>query len=325
MPKSFVALAQLAIDAGQSDRGCYGVSVTGASPSSAKTVSELLLQPRSTNGGLMGVTAPDAVNVALAHRFLGKNSRTAFRCVAFLVALGALHHLSPSLLAQEVGGPMGPLRVSPINSRYFTDGTGKPVYLTGAHTWANLQEIGFTDLPPAFDYNAHLEFLKRHHHNFIRLWRWELTKWTEARDNHTRYSTPHPWERTGPGNALDGKPKFDLNRLNSAYFDRLRSRVFAAREQGIYVSIMLFEGWGLSFASWDGHPFNVLNNIQGINGDPVGNGKGTETHTLAVPGITRIQEAYVRRVMTRSMIWIMCSSKSQMRATSHTRRTGSIT
>src|SRR5262245_33421075 len=146
----------------------------------------------------------------------------------------------------------GPLRVHPKNPRYFTDGSGKAVYLTAAHTWANLQDIGFTDPPPAFDFKAHLDFLQRHHHNFIRLWRWELPRWTEGRDKQVRYCAPHPWKRTGPGIALDGKPQFDLNQLDPAYFDRLRSRVVAARERGIYVSVTLFEGWGLSLASWDG-------------------------------------------------------------------------
>jgi hypothetical protein len=191
----------------------------------------------------------------------------------------------------------GPLRAHPENPRYFTDGSGKAIYLTAAHTWTNLQDMGDTDPPPAFDYIAHLDSLQKHHHNFIRLWRWELSRWTERKDERVRYCAPHPWKRTGPGTARDGKPRFDLHTLDPAYFDRLRSRVIAAGERGIYVSIMLFEGWGLSFASWEGHPFNVHNNAQGMNGDPDDDGKGTETHTLALPAITRIQEAYVRQVI----------------------------
>src|SRR5262249_44043332 len=74
-------------------------------------------------------------------------------------------------------------------------------------------------------------------------------------------------------------------------------RAEAAARHKIYVSIMLFEGWGLSFASWDGHPFNIHNNVQRLNGDPDGNGKGTETQALAVPQVTRIQEIYVRKVI----------------------------
>ena len=34
----------------------------------------------------------------------------------------------------------GPLRVHAQNPRYFADGNGKAVYLTGSHTWANRQE-----------------------------------------------------------------------------------------------------------------------------------------------------------------------------------------
>jgi hypothetical protein len=33
------------------------------------------------------------------------------------------------------------LKKNPANPRYFTDDTGKGIYLTGSHTWTNLQEI----------------------------------------------------------------------------------------------------------------------------------------------------------------------------------------
>jgi hypothetical protein len=217
---------------------------------------------------------------------------------AAIAVAPALALVVPARTAAQTGGhSLGPLRVHPTNPRYFADGSGKVVYLTGAHTWANLQDIGFSDPPPAFNFEAHLDFLTKHHHNFIRLWRWELPRWTEGRDNRLRFCAPHPWKRTGPGMAFDGKPKFDLSQFDPAYFDRLRSRTVAARNREIYVSVMLFEGWGLTFASWDGHPFNVHNNVQGINGDSDSDGKGKETQTLAIPAVTRLQEAYVRRVI----------------------------
>ena len=108
---------------------------------------------------------------------------------------------------------------------------------------------------------------------------------------------PLAWMRTGPGTALDGKPKFDLTQLDPAYFDRLRKRVTAARDRGIYVAIMLFGGHYECHGGWRGNPFNAHNNINGINGDPSGDGVGLEAHTLAVPAITRLQEAYVRKVI----------------------------
>ena len=53
---------------------------------------------------------------------------------------------------------------------------------------------------------------------------------------------PQPWQRTGPGNASDGKPKFDLTKFNQAYFDRLRDRVRQLHAAGIYAGVYLFSG-----------------------------------------------------------------------------------
>ena len=70
----------------------------------------------------------------------------------------------------------GPLRVCEANRRYFADGSGKPLLLVGSHVWNNLQDMGETDPPEPFDWAAYLDFLERHNHNFVRLWRWELTR-----------------------------------------------------------------------------------------------------------------------------------------------------
>jgi hypothetical protein len=195
------------------------------------------------------------------------------------------------------------LRVHPTNPRYFTDDGQRAVYLTGSHTWDNLQDMGDTDPPPAFDFIAYLDFLARHDHNFIRLWRWELLGWdTKANNEKTAkrlVAAPHPWARTGPGQALDGKPRFDLERFNDAYFQRLQARVRAARDRGIYVSVMLFEGWGLQHVAdaWKAHPFHPENNVNGLDGDADHDGRGLEVHTLQLPRVTRLQEAYVRQVI----------------------------
>lgn len=198
---------------------------------------------------------------------------------------------------------LGPLRAHPANPRYFTDGTGRAVYLTGSHTWNNLQDMGPAQPIAPFDFGAYLDFLEQRHHNFIRLWRWELTVWnTEAnreKEAKVHLAAPHPWMRTGPGKALDGQPQFDLQAFNPAYFDRLRGRVAAAGQRGIYVSIMLFEGWGLQFVQdgWKAHPFHPANNVNGVGANLGPDGKGLGIFTLAFPAITRLQEAYVRKVI----------------------------
>lgn len=214
------------------------------------------------------------------------------------IAVIGIFSLFFSLFGNLSYASMGPLKVHPTNPRYFADGEGNAVYLTGSHVWYNLQDRGNNYPPPAFDYNGYLNFLKDHNHNFIRLWTWELTS-ASHKAIYGKHWHPKPWPRTGTGTALDGLPKFDLRKFNQAYFDRLRERVIAARDRGIYVSIMLFEGWGLQFDSnrWSHHPFNVSNNINGINGNPNGDPTGTEIHQLKIPAVTAIQEAYVRKVI----------------------------
>jgi hypothetical protein len=200
-------------------------------------------------------------------------------------------------------GTNGTLRVSEINPRYFTDNSGRAVYLTGSHTWNNLVDMGPGRLPEEFDFESYVDWMKAYNHNFMRLWTWELVNWDTQANNeeeakvHT--ASPQPWMRTGPGNALDGKPKFDLTKMNPEYFDRLKQRVKLAADNGIYVSVMLFEGWGLQFSpnAFENHPFHPQNNVNDINGDLNGDGIGLEIHELADEMIAAVQKDYVAHVI----------------------------
>jgi hypothetical protein len=215
-------------------------------------------------------------------------------------------------LTLAVSGPLlsaqthGPLRVHPENPRYFADRSGKAILLTGSHTWPNLVDMGPSDPPPAFDFDAYLQWLQEHGHNFTRGWTWEPTKWDNTQMKNPEWRNgahtvaPHPWPRTGPGLALDGKPKIDLEKHNPAYLDRIRVRLAKALDAGVYVSVMLFEGYGVQFQAdaWPNHPMNPANNINGVNGDNNGDGKGIEIHQLAKKHVTEIQEAYLRWLVT---------------------------
>lgn len=212
----------------------------------------------------------------------------------------ALH--STSLHAQT----NGPLRVHPENPRYFADASGKAILLTGSHTWPNLVDMGPSDPPAAFDFDVYLAWLKRYGHNFTRGWTWEPTRWdttgmkNEAWRNANHHAAPHPWQRTGPGLALDGKPKFDLEKMNPDYLERIQTRLAKAQKAGVFMSVMLFEGYGVQFQrdAWPNHPFHPANNINGVDGDKNGDGKGIEIHQRAMKRVTRIQEAYLRWLVT---------------------------
>jgi len=53
----------------------------------------------------------------------------------------------------------------------------------------------------------------------------------------------------------------------------------------------------LEVADCEKKPINAQNNINGIDGDPHKTGGGRAVHTLAIPAVTAIQEAYVRKVI----------------------------
>ena len=200
----------------------------------------------------------------------------------------------------------GPLAVSARNPRYFTPMSGpragRAVYLTGSHIWNNLHDgMGPGPDGPAeperMDYEAYLRFLRERGHNFIRLWRWEQFRSQAAGGDYHLNMTPQPWARTGPGTAKDGKPRFDLQRFDDAFFQRLRDRVVRAGEAGIYVGVMLFDGWALHLSPppdhIEGHPFHAGGNVNGI--------AATSINDLQVlpldPVVREVQEAYVRKVV----------------------------
>ena len=211
---------------------------------------------------------------------------------------------STPLPGQVYRAVKGPLRVHPSNHRYFTDGTQaadgslRTVYLTGSHTWTNLIDRGPANPPPKFDFDAYLDLLQKHNHTFIRLWGRQIS-WYQKYGDQELYAGPLAWERTGPGKALDGLPKFDLTKLSPEYFERLRARTRAAGDRGIYVAIMFFGGHAEAGPNWTGSPFHRDNNINGIDGDPNKDGSGWEMHTLSeIPRpVADVQKAYIRKVI----------------------------
>lgn len=199
-----------------------------------------------------------------------------------------------------------PLAVSRRNPRYFEarggDRDGRIVYLTGAHVNNNFGDgMGMgaecPDEPDRFDFDAYLDWLVEHGHNFIRLWRWEQFKSQVGYGAVHACMSPQPWARTGDGTATDGKPKFDLEQWDDAFFRRLRERVEKANARGIYVDVMLFEGFGLHLTpapdNVEGHPFHAKNNVNGIGIESIAD-------YMRLPmdaAIQQLQTAYIGKVL----------------------------
>lgn len=216
----------------------------------------------------------------------------------------------------------GPLTHSPGDA-HFSDNQGNRVYLTGSHTWDSLQDYG--DSRPDFDYELFLDQKVDNGHNFIRLWVWESTSIGDPTLPNEDFQ-PMPWV-TGTGGRFDlydGDPSlsFDDSKVifNPSYFTRLFTRVNEARLRGIYVDVMLFQGWSVyrkrftpsgGWCPFKDHPWKLSNNNDGVDADflhtsnQCSGSDGEELHTLNLANpqsqketvIANFQKAYVRKVL----------------------------
>ena len=80
-----------------------------------------------------------------------------------------------------------------------------------------------------------------------------------------------PWARSQEPGYFCGGNKFDLDRWDDAFFQRLKDFVARASERGIIVEFNLFYvlyGDGPEFGKWNLHPLNARNNINNVGHVP---------------------------------------------------------
>ncbi len=214
-----------------------------------------------------------------------------YSLVAFLILMTiGRENLSGAHPAGRYTGP-NVLRVNANNPRYFTDNSGKAIFLTGSHIWYNVQDQSGR---PPLDFANYLSWMVSTGHNFVRLWQMD-EPWTTLVDNTGQGAmTPLPFARVpGHGTAADGGLKFDLSQYDENYFDRLRANVILAGSKGVYCSVMLFNGW------WaEGQPSNFStshhnpsNNINGLSMSV------EDVYTMNNPSWVALMDAYAMKVV----------------------------
>ena len=213
-----------------------------------------------------------------------------------LFVLPAAAQTAPSNSLPKPTPAKGPLRIHTENPRYFTDGSGKAIYLGGHQVFTEIQDNAWTK-PWVLDWPKHLEFMRERNLNYLRNWIIFSTG-----GDPKNPASPMPYARMGPGTALDGGPKFDLRKFDETYFQRLHDRIRLAQDQGIVVSIMLFEVYGFNAmikdkALWDANIFNGKNNVNGIDADLNGDSIGLEFFYGDDPALRQIQRDYVKKVI----------------------------
>ncbi len=153
-----------------------------------------------------------------------------------------------------------PIRIHPANPKCF-EFRGRPLALITA-----TEHYGAVMNRP-FDFRRYLEDAAANDITLTRL----FTLFRELQSGLNPYSTCKPestdyvapYERTGPGEARDGLPRYDLDLPNAEFFDRLHKFLALASEYGIIVEVVLFSN---TYADgiWSLNPLNAANNVNDV-------------------------------------------------------------
>jgi hypothetical protein len=194
------------------------------------------------------------------------------------------------LLITAASGGTEPIQLHPANPHYFLF-RGRPTILitSGEHYGAVLNLD--------FDYVPYLRELQaqglNHTRTFSGTYR-EIPSSFGITDNPL---APHPnrylcpWARSDTPGYFDGGNKFDLQRWDEAYFQRLKDFLTQASRCGVVVELNLFCPF-YNDELWQANPMNAANNVNGI-----GNCPRTEVYTLQHPDLLAVQEAVTRKIV----------------------------
>ena len=184
-----------------------------------------------------------------------------------------------------------PIALAPENPRYFSWRDRPTVLVTSGEHYGALLNLDF-DYVRYFDTLA--EDGLNHTRTFSGVYR-ELPSSFGITDNPLAPKPLQyicPWARSDEPGYKDGGNKFDLTKWDTAYFYRLRDFMSAAQERGIVVELTLFCTM-YKDELWEVCPLNTLNNVNGI-----GTCARDEAFTLKHDDLTRVQLAFVRKVVT---------------------------
>jgi hypothetical protein len=180
------------------------------------------------------------------------------------------------------------VKIDPENPKYLLF-RGKPLLLLSAS-----EHYGSVINRP-FDYEKYLDDAEAHKMTMTRtfLFYREL----QSARNPSSPCKPEspdfiaPFQRTGPGKAMDGEPVYDLDKWNPEYFERLHKFLDAASKHGIVVELTVFSN---TYADgvWALNPLRAENNLQ-----HVGTVEWQEYISLKNPELVRWQSRYARKII----------------------------
>jgi hypothetical protein len=182
-----------------------------------------------------------------------------------------------------LGAHDGPVRLHPDNPHYL-EFRGRPTVLvsSGEHYGAVLNLD--------FDHAPYLDELKARGLNLTRTFSGTYFEVAGSFKIEKNTLAPGPGRYLGPW-PRDAEGKYDLDRFEPAYFERLKSFLSMAAERGIVVEYVLFCPF-YNADLWAVNAMNVRNNVNGIGDCPL-----EEVYTLKHPDLLQRQLAFVRRAV----------------------------
>ncbi len=190
--------------------------------------------------------------------------------------------------SESPGSAQTPLSTHPENPKYFLF-RGKPLVLVAA------SEHYGSVVNRRFDFERYLAEAADKRQTMTRTFL--LYRELQSARNPCSPCKPEspdyiaPWPRTGPGKAMDGELRYDLDRWNPEYFTRLHRFLSKASHLGIVVELTVFSN---TYADevWALNPLRAKNNLQGV-----GSGEWPEYLSLRDRQLFERQSSYARRIV----------------------------
>jgi len=182
----------------------------------------------------------------------------------------------------------GVLRIHPDNPKCF-EFRGKPLVLLTA-----TEHYGAVMNRP-FRFERYLDDAAEKHMTLTRLFclfrelQHPVNPYSTCKPESPDYVAPYP--RTGAGKALDGQPKFDLDRWNPEFFDRLHRFLALAEQREIMVEVVLLSNT-YEPRIWELNPLHARNNINDLPQI-----EWIDYTTLRHPAVFQRQAALVRKIV----------------------------
>ncbi|MBC8458688.1 MAG: hypothetical protein H8D67_11905 [Deltaproteobacteria bacterium] len=186
--------------------------------------------------------------------------------------------------------PVQPIALHPDNPHYFLF-RGKPtILISSAEHYGAVLNLDF-------DYIPYLDELHARDFNFTRIFVGAYVEPAGAFNIKNNTLAPAsgrficPWARSSRRGYAGGGNKFDMERWDDTYFQRLNDFCHQASQRDIVVEVTLFCPY-YEDKQWDLAPLKASNNVNGV-----GNVTRTEALTMKHPSLVAVQEAMARKVV----------------------------